>query len=92
MVHRLGTEKLSDTRAQDGKTVCISRVSRRTGTFELEHPALTISIDHFTEIDRSSVSKLPCPMPELMASITHRKRLHWFEQLASGKCIEEPIR
>src|SRR5205823_454240 len=76
MEHRLAAHEFAQRRAQYSAAIGRAGVGRRPRAFQLQLLARAIGGDDFGERDRATVAKLPGPVPELVAAITRRIRLH----------------
>ncbi|MNI38967.1 hypothetical protein D3C73_931310 [compost metagenome] len=76
MMHRLAAQELADRRAQHRTAVGAARVRRWPGALQLQFPVPAIGADQLAQRDGATITQLPGPMPELMASIVGRPRLH----------------
>jgi hypothetical protein len=50
---------------------------------------LSLCVDDFTEINRSTIAELPGPVSELVASVTHSEGIHSRKQPVSRKHLSE---
>jgi hypothetical protein len=76
VVHRLAAEEFADRRAQHRATVGAARIRSRPCTLQLQLATPAIRQHSLAQADRASIAQLPCPVPELVAAVVGRKRLH----------------
>ena len=89
MMHGFAAEEFPDRRTQHRQTICPAGVGSRTGPFKLQGPTFSFLIDHIPKVYGPPVSQLPGPIPELMPPVTHRERLHPFQECIAGENLCE---
>ena len=75
-MHRFGTQKLADARAQHRAAVAAARVGGAAGALQLHFPAFARGILHFAQQDRTAVTQLRHVLAELVAGVERGDRVH----------------
>src|SRR5690606_36506907 len=78
--------------AQYRAAIGVARVRGRPGALELQLVARAVRADRLAERDRAAIAELTGPVPELVAAVVRRERLHTIEQRVAAEHLGEARR